>query len=147
MPDFLRQLKQVCKHVISDRDRLKIYESDGLVTRKAVPRFVALPETVAEVQDTVRLCHDHRIPVVARGAGTSLSGGAMPHEEGVLLSLAKFTRILEIDKDNLLAYVEPGVTNLAISQSVRSLGLYYAPDPSSQIACTIGGNVAENAGG
>jgi len=147
LPDFLRQLKQVCKHVISDRDRLKIYESDGLVTRKAVPRFVALPETVAEVQDTVRLCHDHRIPVVARGAGTSLSGGAMPHEEGVLLSLAKFTRILEIDKDNLLAYVEPGVTNLAISQSVRSLGLYYAPDPSSQIACTIGGNVAENAGG
>ena len=118
-----------------------------MTTKKVLPRYVALPDSIDEVQATVKLCYEHNIPLVARGAGTGLSGGAMPHAEGVLLSLAKLNRILEIDLENLCARVEPGVTNLAISESVRSEGLYYAPDPSSQIACTIGGNVAENAGG
>ncbi|HIG39145.1 MAG TPA: FAD-binding protein [Gammaproteobacteria bacterium] len=147
MTEFLEQLNQVCQHIVSDKDRLRVYESDGLTLKKALPRFVALPETIEEVQATVKLCYEQNVPIVARGAGTGLSGGAMPHEQGVLLSLARLNRILEIDSKNLLARVEPGVTNLAISESVKSLGLYYAPDPSSQIACTIGGNVAENSGG
>ena len=106
-----------------------------------------LPETVEQVQQIMRLCHQQRVPVVSRGAGTSLSGGALPHAEGVVLSLAKMKRVLHIDPLSRLAVVEPGVRNLAISEAVKSLGLYYAPDPSSQIACSIGGNVAENAGG
>ncbi|MBL4682029.1 MAG: FAD-binding protein [Pseudomonadales bacterium] len=126
---------------------MKVYESDGLTAKKCLPRFVALPETLDQVQGIVKLCYEHNIPLVARGAGTGLSGGAMPHKDGVLLSLAKFNRILEVDENNLLARVEPGVTNLSISEHVTDLGLYYAPDPSSQIACTIGGNVAENSGG
>ena len=147
MTDFLQQLKAACQHVIADTDSLKVYESDGLMAKRNMPRFVALPETVAEVQAVMRLCNAQQVPVVARGAGTGLSGGAMPHSEGVLLSLAKFNRILDIDTENCLARVEPGVTNLGISDAVRKYGLYYAPDPSSQIACTIGGNVAENSGG
>jgi glycolate oxidase len=132
--------------LVEDED-LKPYECDGLSAYRRVPGIVVLPHTVAEVQQILRLCASHAIPVVARGAGTGLSGGALPLAEGVLLSLARFTRILEIDPLNRTATVEPGVRNLAISQAAAPHGLYYAPDPSSQIACSIGGNVAENAGG
>tara|TARA_R110002072_G_scaffold64_5_gene356 strand:+ start:27772 stop:29241 length:1470 start_codon:yes stop_codon:yes gene_type:complete len=144
---FVQQLRGVCAHVIDDKPRLKVYEADGLTAKKSLPAFVALPESISEVQGVVALCHREGVPVVARGAGTGLSGGAMPHPEGVLLSLAKFNRVLEIDVENRTARVEPGVTNLGISNAVRDLNLYYAPDPSSQIACTIGGNIAENSGG
>jgi glycolate oxidase len=145
---FLRQLRRLCgDNLISDSPSLRVYETDGLTAKKQLPWLVALPSTIAEVQQIVQLCFQFEVPVVARGAGTGLSGGAMPHAEGLLLSLAKFNRILSVDEQNLLARVEPGVTNLAISDHVEDLGLYYAPDPSSQIACTIGGNVAENSGG
>ena len=123
------------------------YECDGLTAYRSRPLCVVLPETRQEVQNVLKTCHAHGIPVVARGAGTGLSGGAMPHHQGVLLSLAKFNRILEVNPATRTARVECGVRNLAISQAVAHHGLYYAPDPSSQIACTIGGNVAENSGG
>ena len=119
----------------------------GLSVYRQLPMLVVLPETVDQVQQVMRLCHEHKVPVVARGAGTGLSGGALPLENGVLLSLAKFKRILSIDPHNAQATVQPGVRNLAISEAAAAYGLYYAPDPSSQIACTIGGNVAENSGG
>lgn len=142
------RLQAICDgHSVADQARMKVYESDGLTAKKQLPWLVLLPATIEQVQSIMQLCHAHQVPVVARGAGTGLSGGAMPHHEGVLLSLARFNRILEVDQVNLLARVEPGVTNLAISDHVRPLGLFYAPDPSSQIACTIGGNVAENSGG
>ncbi|MEY3503409.1 MAG: hypothetical protein RL763_1477, partial [Pseudomonadota bacterium] len=108
---------------------------------------VVLPETYQQIQDVLRTCHRLRVPVVARGAGTGLSGGAMPHAQGVTLSLAKFNKILKMDVHSRTAVVQCGVRNLAISEAAAPLGLYYAPDPSSQIACTIGGNVAENSGG
>lgn len=123
------------------------YECDGLAAYRHVPTAVVLPSNVEQVQAVMRLCHQHQIPVVARGAGTGLSGGALPFENGIVVSLAKFNQILAIDPANRSAHVQPGVRNLAISQAAEPYGLYYAPDPSSQIACTIGGNVAENAGG
>ncbi len=144
---FVSALKEVCPNLIADAERLSVYEADGLTAHKQRPAIVVIPETVAQVQAVVRLCHAHEVPLVARGAGTGLSGGAMPHSEGVLLVMARFNRIQAVNADAMTAVVEPGVTNLAISQAVEHLGLYYAPDPSSQIACTIGGNVAENSGG
>jgi len=126
---------------------LRPYECDGLSAYRRLPLVVALPERIEQVQAIMRLCHELKVPVVARGAGTGLSGGALPHQQGLLLSLAKFNRILELDPRRRLARVQPGVRNLAISQAADPHGLYYAPDPSSQIACTIGGNVAENSGG
>ena len=123
------------------------YECDGLSLYRERPGAVALPETEAQVVAILERCHAARVPVVARGAGTGLSGGTVPHPDGVLLSLAKFNRILAIDPLARTAVVQPGVRNLAISEAVAAHGLYYAPDPSSQIACTIGGNVAENSGG
>jgi glycolate oxidase len=123
------------------------YECDGLTLYRQVPMVVVLPETEAEVARIARTCFEANVPIVPRGAGTGLSGGALPHGQGVLLSLAKFNRILKIDPLARTAVVEPGVRNLAISEAVAHLGLYYAPDPSSQIACTIGGNIAENSGG
>ena len=123
------------------------YECDGLSAYRQTPMIVALPETEVEVQQILQTCHALGVPVVARGAGTGLSGGALPRGDGVLLSLAKFMSILEVDPQARTARVQPGVRNLAISEAVAPHGLYYAPDPSSQIACTIGGNVAENAGG
>jgi glycolate oxidase len=123
------------------------YECDGLTLYRELPGAVALPETEGQVVEILRYCHAARIPVVARGAGTSLSGGALPVSHGVVLSLAKFRRIVAIDPLARTATVQPGVRNLAISEAAAPYGLYYAPDPSSQIACTIGGNVAENAGG
>jgi len=133
--------------LLTSKEELVPYECDGLSVQKQRPALVALPNTIEEIQKVLKLCHYRKIPVVARGAGTGLSGGAMPLENGLLLSLAKFNRILKIDALNRTAVVEPGVRNLAISEAVDHLNLYYAPDPSSQIACTIGGNVAENSGG
>ncbi len=123
------------------------YECDGLTAYRERPLVVALPETAAQVAAVLRTCHALRVPVVARGAGTGLSGGALPHRLGVTLSLAKFNRILKVDVASRTATVQCGVRNLAISEAAAPHGLYYAPDPSSQIACTIGGNVAENSGG
>ena len=123
------------------------YECDGLTAYRERPLVVALPESEAQVQAVLKTCHALDVPVVARGAGTGLSGGAMPHRMGVTLSLAKFNRILKLDPVSRTAVVQGGVRNLAISEAAAPHGLYYAPDPSSQIACTIGGNVAENAGG
>ena len=133
--------------VVDQPTSLAAYECDGLSAYRETPLLVLLPETIEQVQQVMRLCHQLRVPVVSRGAGTSLSGGALPHAEGIVLSLAKMKRILKVDTLSRLAVVEPGVRNLAISEAVKSHGLYYAPDPSSQIACSIGGNVAENAGG
>ncbi|MCC6302834.1 MAG: FAD-binding protein [Gammaproteobacteria bacterium] len=133
--------------LLSAAESLRPYECDALSAYRQCPLLVCLPETVEQVQDVLRTCHRFGVPVVARGAGTGLSGGALPLADGVLLSLAKFNRILEIDPANRLARVEPGVRNLAVSEAAAPHGLYYAPDPSSQIACTIGGNVAENSGG
>ena len=123
------------------------FECDGLTAYRQRPLVVALPETQEQVQAVLRICHALDVPVVARGAGTGLSGGAMPHRLGVTLSLAKFNKIIKIDAKSRTAVVQCGVRNLAISEAVAKFGLYYAPDPSSQIACTIGGNVAENSGG
>jgi glycolate oxidase len=123
------------------------FECDGLAAFRQVPLAVALPETQAQVREVLRICSDLGVPVVARGAGTGLSGGAMPCADGVVLSLAKLNRILAIDPQARTARVEPGVRNLAVSEAAAPHGLYYAPDPSSQIACSIGGNVAENSGG
>ncbi|MGB0867210.1 MAG: FAD-binding protein, partial [Granulosicoccaceae bacterium] len=135
-------------HCLKTEDsQLRPYESDGLAVYRRRPAVVALPETVEQVQQVMRLCRDLDIPVVARGAGTGLSGGALPRPDGLTLGLGKFNKILHVDADNTLAVVQPGVRNLAISEAAAPYGLYYAPDPSSQIACSIGGNVAENAGG
>ncbi len=133
--------------IVADQDSLKPYECDGLSGYRQMPRLVALPETVEQIQAIMKICRDSNTPIVPRGAGTCLSGGATPHPEGLVLSVARLNKIIKIDANNRTATVEPGVRNLAISQAVEDLGLYYAPDPSSQIACTIGGNVAENAGG
>ncbi|UCV20204.1 FAD-binding protein [Ferribacterium limneticum] len=126
---------------------LRPYECDGLTAYRELPLAVCLPETEAQVIDILRTCHSLGVPVVARGAGTGLSGGAMPHAQGVVLSLARFNKILRVDRAARLAVVQPGVRNLAVSEAAAPFGLYYAPDPSSQIACTLGGNVAENSGG
>ncbi len=133
--------------VLHEPEALKPYECDGLSAYRVTPMLVVLPRRVEEVQEILRLCHERRVPVVARGAGTGLSGGALPLERGILLVMSRFNRILEINPEGRYARVQPGVRNLAISQAAAPYGLYYAPDPSSQIACTIGGNVAENAGG
>jgi glycolate oxidase len=133
--------------VLHEQEDMHPYECDGLSAYRALPMVVALPTTVEQVQAIIKLCYEMNVPVVARGAGTGLSGGALPHAEGVLLGLGKFKQILDINAEQRTARVQPGVRNLAISQAVDHLGLYYAPDPSSQIACTIGGNVAENSGG
>ncbi len=135
------------QYVVSADESKRPYECDGLSVYKAMPGLVVMPSSTEEVQAVLRLCHEHKVPVVARGAGTGLSGGALPHPDGVLLSLTRLSNILEIDAAAGLARVQPGVTNLAISEACAPHGLFYAPDPSSQIACSIGGNVAENAGG
>ena len=134
-------------YVISDEETQRVYECDGLAAYCELPMLTVLPETLEQVQRVLKICHQHQIPVVARGAGTGLSAGATPHACGVLLSLAKFNQILDIDSAARVARLQPGVRNLAVSEAAAEYGLYYAPDPSSQIACSIGGNVAENAGG
>jgi glycolate oxidase len=133
--------------LLVDDEDLRPYECDGLTAYRELPLAVCLPENEGQVIDVLRTCHQLGVPVVARGAGTGLSGGAMPHAQGVVLSLARFNRILKVDRDSRTAIVQPGVRNLAVSEAAAPFGLYYAPDPSSQIACTLGGNVAENSGG
>ena len=133
--------------VIADADALRVYECDGLTAYRQLPMIVALPETTEQVAQILRMCHERAVKVVPRGAGTGLSGGALPLADGVTLGLGKFKRILDIDYENRCVVAQAGVTNLAISEAVAHAGFYYAPDPSSQIACTIGGNVAENSGG
>jgi glycolate oxidase len=132
--------------IVSEVER-RAYESDGLTAYRQLPMVVVLPSRVEQVAAVLRYCKQAGVKVVPRGAGTSLSGGALPLADGVLLGMAKFNRILDIDYENRCVVAQPGVTNLAITQAVESAGFYYAPDPSSQIACTIGGNVAENSGG
>jgi glycolate oxidase len=153
--DFLQQRKvaEALRAFLPERSVLwqqedtQPYECDGLTAYRRVPMVVALPETEEQVQRILKTCHELGVPVVPRGAGTGLSGGALPPGDGVLLSLAKFMRVLRIDPVARVAVVQPGVRNAAISDVVAPFGLYYAPDPSSQIACSIGGNVAENSGG
>ncbi len=148
-PDFISALQKVLpeRAILWSADEKRPYECEGLSGYKALPGVVTLPDCLEQVCAVMRLCKQYSVPVVARGAGTGLSGGATPHPEGVLLSMARFNRILSVDPVACTARVQPGVRNLAISEAVAERGLYYAPDPSSQIACTIGGNVAENAGG
>jgi glycolate oxidase len=147
--EILRALKRIVpgEGVIGEPDALVPFESDGLSAYRQTPLAVVLPETTAQVSQVLRWCQANGVKVVPRGAGTSLSGGALPLTDGVVLGMAKFNQILEVDYPNRCVVVQPGVTNLAISQAVQPQGFYYAPDPSSQIACTIGGNVAENSGG
>lgn len=133
--------------ILHTEQDLRPYECDGLSAYRVVPLLVVLPQRLEQVQALLKICHAHQVPVVARGAGTGLSGGALPLAQGILLVMARFNRILEINPAGRFARVQPGVRNLAISQAAAPHGLYYAPDPSSQIACSIGGNVAENAGG
>src|SRR6185369_15659834 len=155
-PSFQTDRSQLVAHLklllpahclLSDDEDLRPYECDGLTAYREMPLAVCLPESEAQVVDVLRTCHRLGVPVVARGAGTGLSGGAMPHAQGVVLSLARFNKILRLDREARLAVVQPGVRNLAVSEAAAPFGLYYAPDPSSQIACTLGGNVAENSGG
>jgi glycolate oxidase len=132
---------------ITEPEQLRTYDCDGLTGRRVTPALVALPSTTAEVQAVVQICNEAHIPFVARGAGTGLSGGALPVAEGIVISLARMNRVLDIDLDAGAIVVEPGVTNLDVTRAVAADGFYYAPDPSSQQVCTIGGNIAENSGG
>ncbi|MDP9261797.1 MAG: FAD-binding protein [Actinomycetota bacterium] len=145
-PDLLDRFAAITQ-TIREPEQLRTYECDGLTGHRVVPALVALPGNTAEVQAVVRLCNEDRIPFVARGAGTGLSGGALPVAEGIVISLARLTRILEVDVERGQVMVEPGVANLDVTRAVAGDGFYYAPDPSSQQVCTIGGNIAENSGG
>jgi glycolate oxidase len=147
--ELIRQLIAAvgAQGVISERNQLRTYECDGLAAFRVVPSVVVLPETAEQVQAVVRICHRAGVPFVARGSGTGLSGGALPVSDGLLVVLARMRRILEVDLDNQRAVVEPGVLNLSVTKAVAGDGFYYAPDPSSQQVCSIGGNVAENSGG
>ena len=148
-PAFVDHLRGALgpEHVIAELEQLRVYECDGLTGHRAVPELVVLPGSTEEVQAVLRACHRERVPFVARGAGTGLSGGATPVAGGVVVSLARMNRILEIDLASQRIVVEPGVANLDVSRAVLADGFFYAPDPSSQQVCTIGGNVAENSGG
>jgi glycolate oxidase len=148
-PSFLRKVAEVLPAggVVRDASELLIYESDALVHLRSAPGAVVLPTSAEEVQAVVRLCRAHGVPFVARGHGTGLSGGALPHPDGVLIVLSRLNRVLDIDISNARITVEPGVTNLEITRRVAPHGYYYAPDPSSQSVCSIGGNIAENSGG
>ncbi|MGH8677319.1 MAG: FAD-linked oxidase C-terminal domain-containing protein [Burkholderiales bacterium] len=147
--ELLRRLSTVLpgEALLHETEDLKPYECDGLTAYRKIPLVVALPENEQQVREILKICHKGRVPVVFRGAGTGLSGGALPYEHGLLLGLSKLKKILDIDPAARIARVQPGVRNAAISEAACVHGLYYAPDPSSQIACSIGGNVAENSGG
>src|SRR3982751_47230 len=146
---YVDAIRAVLPHdaVVSEPEQLRTYECDGLTGHRVVPSLVALPGTTEEVQAVVRACHEAGVPFVARGAGTGLSGGALPVAEGIVVSLARMNRVLHVDAGSQRIVVQPGVTNLQVTEAVAADGLYYAPDPSSQQVCTIGGNVAENSGG
>src|SRR4051794_35767463 len=148
-PAFVAALERALRpeQLIREPEQLRTYECDGLTGHRVVPALVVLAESSADVQAAVRACAAHGIAFVARGAGTGLSGGALPVADGIVISLARMKRILEVDLDTLRVTVEPGVTNLEVTAAVAPYGFYYAPDPSSQQVCTIGGNVAENSGG
>ena len=148
-PTLIRSLRAVLptQSLLAEEEDMRPYDCDGLTAYRQLPLLVALPEDEAQVQAILRICHQMKAPVVPRGAATGLSGGATPHADGVLVSLAKLKRIISVDPLSRTAVVQPGVRNLAVSEAAALYGLYYAPDPSSQIACTIGGNVAENSGG
>ncbi|HEX5650491.1 MAG TPA: FAD-binding protein, partial [Steroidobacteraceae bacterium] len=147
-PGLLAELAEVLgAGLVTSPDACVAFECDALTAHRHRPDLVALPVSVEQVQSVLRICHGRGVPVVARGAGTGLSGGALPVPGGVLLVLARLDRILEVDAIRGLARVQPGVTNLAVSEAAAPHGLYYAPDPSSQVACSVGGNVAENSGG
>jgi glycolate oxidase len=133
--------------VISELEQLGTYACDALTGHRAIPELVVLPDTAEQVRELVTLSHVHRVPFVARGAGTGLSGGALPVAGGIVISLARLNRVLEVDVDRGVVVVEPGVTNLDVTRAVAAEGFFYAPDPSSQQVCTFGGNVAENSGG
>ena len=135
------------ENVLSELDEIKPYETDALAAYKNLPLAVVLPENTEEVSDILKYCHQENIKVIPRGAGTGLSGGALPLNDAIILGLGKFNKILDIDFDNKCVVTQPGVTNLSITHAVKHKGYYYAPDPSSQLACSIGGNVAENSGG
>jgi len=146
---LIRHLREVLpvQALLAEEEEMRPYDCDGLTAFRQLPLLVALPEDEAQAQAVLKVCHQLQVPVVPRGAATGLSGGATPHPDGVLVSLAKLKRIIRVDPLSRTAVVQPGVRNLAVSEAAAPYGLYYAPDPSSQIACTIGGNVAENAGG
>src|SRR5215203_2269410 len=146
---LIRRLEEIAgpQGVISEHNQLRTYECDGLANFRVIPSVVVLPETADQARETVRACAEAGVPFVARGSGTGLSGGALPVSDGVLIVLARMRRILEVDLDNQRAVVEPGVLNLQVTKEVAGDGFYYAPDPSSQQICSIGGNVAENSGG
>lgn len=148
MDSALKELRQAVgdAYVIDTPEDLIVFEYDGAVD-KATPLAVVIPETAQQVSECVKVARRHELPIVARGAGTGLSGGAIAEHGGVVIAMTRMTKILEVDTENRIAVVEPGVVNLDLSTHVAPLGLYYAPDPSSQRACTIGGNVAENSGG
>jgi glycolate oxidase len=143
------RMTQICgaANVLTDPLELRTYECDGLTSHRTTPALVVLPGTAEEVAAAVRACAGAGVPFVARGSGTGLSGGAVPHAEGVLIVMSRMRRVLEVDPVARRAIVEPGVTNLKVTEAVRDLGLFYAPDPSSQVVCSVGGNVAENSGG
>ena len=148
-PAFLDELRAAVgpDHVVTELEQLRVYECDGLTGHRAIPEVVVLPRSTEEVQAVLRACHREQVPFVARGAGTGLSGGATPTAGGVVVSLARMDRILEVDLEGQRVVVEPGVANLDVTRAVAAAGFFYAPDPSSQQVCTIGGNVAENSGG
>ena len=147
--EIIARLREIVpgEGVIAAEDEMRVYESDGLSAYRQMPMIVVLPETTEQVAEILRYCHGEGVKVVPRGAGTSLSGGALPLADAVLLGLGKFNRVLDIDFENRAVVTQPGVTNLGITHAVQGEGFYYAPDPSSQIACSIGGNIAENSGG
>ena len=148
-PKLLKELEQIlpARRIIADERTLRAYECDGLLLYRDIPLAAVIPETVEQVEEIMRLSQRLQVPIVPRGAGTGLSAGAMPHPEGILLNMTAFDRILELDRASCIARVQPGVSNLSISAAAREHGLFYAPDPSSQVICSIGGNVAENSGG
>src|SRR5580704_3710237 len=148
-PDIVAALARVLPPdaLLDSLEQRRPYECDALTAVRMLPHVVVLPRTEDEVREVLLTCTRLGVPVVARGSGTGLSGGATPHPQGVLLSLARMNRVLKIDPDNRIAVLQPGVPNLKVSEAAAPYGLYYAPDPSSQVACSIGGNVAENSGG
>jgi glycolate oxidase len=144
---IIADLRKISKNVLSEEEEKAVYETDGLSVHRQRPIAVVLPETTKEVSEVLKYCYQNNVKVVPRGAGTGLSGGALPLKDSVLVSLGKFNKILDVDFDNRCVVTQPGVTNLSITGAVQHEGFYYAPDPSSQIACSIGGNISTNAGG
>ena len=143
------RLTEICGagNVVTDPLELRTYECDGLTSHRSVPALAVLPGSAAEVAAVVAECARAKVPFVARGSGTGLSGGALPREDGVLIVMSRMRKVIEIDPVSRRAVVEPGATNLSVSKAAAPFGLFYAPDPSSQVVCSVGGNVAENSGG